>query len=386
MRDWLVAADDRTGAFEVAAQLAGSAAPVMVAAGHPVAGACVVDLGSRALAPAHAAARAAAIEAEPARWVGHKMDSTLRGNWASEVMARHAVSGRRVIVLPGWPALGRTCVGGVVRVHGEPVGSVLEQLPDSVVAPTPAALSQWLLGDGPVVVCDIADTAAVLSMAVAAASAVGALIVGPAGPLGAVFAARSAAAAPSIPPAIEEPVLVICGSANPVSRQQVALLAAHCPSVTIVAAPDAEGPLHVGVADDLAAAATDAVARLMPSTIVIIGGDTAAAYLGAAPRLVGGNVAPGMPWSRDAARRRCRGAAGEAARDLPSRNIWQGYGMTESSSVLTFLGPTSIVQAAPICAPPASRCWVSCCPSRTTTATCCPSASPVRCAPAPATS
>lgn len=300
MRDWLIAADDRTGAFEVAAQLPGSAAPVTVAVGDPVAGACVVDLGSRALAPAHAAARAAAIEAEPARWVGHKMDSTLRGNWASEVMARHAVNGRRVIVLPGWPALGRTCLGGVVRVHGEPVGSVLEQLPDSVVAPTPAALSQWLLGDGPVVVCDIADTTEMQSMAVAAASAVGALIVGPAGPLGAVFAARSAAAAPSIPPEVEEPVLVICGSANPASRQQLALLAAHCSSVTILAAPDAEGPLHVGVAHDLAAAAGDAVARLMPSTIVIIGGDTAAAYLGDAPRLVGGNVAPGMPWSRDA--------------------------------------------------------------------------------------
>jgi uncharacterized protein YgbK (DUF1537 family) len=35
-------------------------------------------------------------------------------------------------------------------------------------------------------------------------------------------------------------------------------------------------------------------------TLLVIGGDTAAAVLGDEPRLVGGTVAPGMPWSLDA--------------------------------------------------------------------------------------
>ena len=41
------------------------------------------------------------------------------------------------------------------------------------------------------------------------------------------------------------------------------------------------------------------MAPVAPDTLVVIGGDTAAALLGDAPRMVGGFVAPGMPWSRD---------------------------------------------------------------------------------------
>jgi acyl-CoA synthetase (AMP-forming)/AMP-acid ligase II len=76
--------------------------------------------------------------------------------------------------------------------------------------------------------------------------------------------------------------------------------------------------------------------------------------------------------------------AGEVAAIYPHR-IWQGYGMTESSSVLSFLGPDEHRAAASTCAPPASRRgW--CSPSRTTMATCCPSARRARCAHVPATS
>lgn len=295
----MVAADDRTGAFEVAALFAAAVGPVTVAVGAPVDGPCVVDLGSRSLAPDDAAAAACSVDAAPSGWTAHKMDSTLRGNWVAEVRARQARSGCRVVVLPAWPALGRTCVDGVVHVHGSPIGSVLSHVPEASLIGTAAALQEWLTGDGGIAVCDIADDAAMHLMAAAAASE-HVLIVGPAGPLGAAFAARFGSGHAVAAPTVDGPVLVVCGSANPVSREQIARLAAAVPDVTIIAAPDAEGPLHVGVAHDLAVTARDVAAQLQPSTVVLLGGDTAAACLGEAPRLVGGTVAVGMPWSRDA--------------------------------------------------------------------------------------
>ena len=51
------------------------------------------------------------------------------------IRSRQSVTGRRVVVLPGWPELGRTCAGGVVWVHGRPIGSVLDHLPGADVVP-----------------------------------------------------------------------------------------------------------------------------------------------------------------------------------------------------------------------------------------------------------
>lgn len=296
----MVAADDRTGAFEVAALLAASVGPVTVAVRQPVDGPCVVDLGSRALDAAGAAAAAIAIDGTPSGWSAHKMDSTLRGNWADEVRARLASRGGRVVVLPGWPALGRTCVAGVVHVHGSPIGSVLDHLPEASLIGTAAALQEWLTGDGGVAVCDIADEPAMSELAAVASTSEHVLTVGPAGPLGAAFVARFGRGQAFAAPALEGPVLVVRGSANPVSIDQIARLASACPDVTIMAAPDADGPLDAGIATSLAFEAHEMAARLRPATVVLLGGDTAAAYLGRATRLVGGMIADGMPWSLDA--------------------------------------------------------------------------------------
>jgi D-threonate/D-erythronate kinase len=300
VRDWLVAADDRTGAFEVAALLAASVGPVTVAVGKPVDWPCVVDLGSRVLDAAGASAAAGTLEDAPSGWSAHKMDSTLRGNWVAEVRERQARRGCRVIVLPAWPALGRTCVDGVVYVHGSPIGNVLDHLTEATLVRTATALGEWLASDASIAVCDIPDTAAMQELASVAAGAEGVLFVGPAGPLGATFGARFGTAAAVALPPVDGPVLVVCGSAHHVSREQLARLGAHVRGVTVLTAPDAEGPLHTGVARALAAEAHTMAARIRPGTVVLLGGDTAAAYLGDAPRVVGGVVAAGMPWSRDA--------------------------------------------------------------------------------------
>ena len=74
-----------------------------------------------------------------ARWNAHKIDSTLRGNWAAEIRARAHVTGLRVLVVAAWPAMGRTCIGGVVHVRGASVGDVAEHLPEAqLLADLPA--------------------------------------------------------------------------------------------------------------------------------------------------------------------------------------------------------------------------------------------------------
>ena len=72
---------------------------------------------------------------------------------------------------------------------------------------------------------------------------------------------------------------------------------------------------------------------------------------------------------------------------FPDLDVFQGYGMTESSAVLTALGPTGAPRRRPrACARPDARCPGSCCRSRIPAARCSRRARPARCAPGPATS
>jgi uncharacterized protein YgbK (DUF1537 family) len=302
---WSVAADDRTGAFEIAALIAGvgGEGPVRVSSGAPIEDG-VVDLGTRSLAPAEARAAAAAVETAGG-WAGHKIDSTLRGNWAGELRARRQAGGRRVVVLPGWPDLGRTCVRGVVRLfEDEVVGDMHQHLPEAALVPHAAGLAVWWQSSGGVAVCDVPDTETMLAMAavIAGFDPAQVLVAGPAGPLAAVFAAhRHRPLAAVAPPTVHGPALVVCGSASATSHRQVGQLRMAHPEVEVLAVGPAENDeLHPGHARELAERARARIAELRPATLVIIGGDTAAAVLGDGPRLVGGMIAPGMPWSHDA--------------------------------------------------------------------------------------
>ena len=298
VRDWLVAADDRTGAFEVAGLLARVVGPVRVTVGEACAGNGVVDLESRALSLAEASVMAAAVEGTPSVWSAHKIDSTLRGNWAGELLARQAVSGRRVVVLPGWPELGRTCVDGIVRVHGESIGRPADHLPGADELSDAAALRNWLSSTRSIAICDLPDDDAMNSLADALCGA-DVLVAGPGGPLGAAFAARSSApTAPPLLPSFGDAIAVVCGSANSVSHEQLRRLAIARPDITVISTSSTDGELQADVAKALAERAARRLNDLQPDTLVVIGGDTAAALLGGTPRLVGGLIAPGMPWSR----------------------------------------------------------------------------------------
>jgi uncharacterized protein YgbK (DUF1537 family) len=131
------------------------------------------------------------------------------------------------------------------------------------------------------------------------------LVVGPAGPIGAAFAAHQGAARSVDVVRCETPALVVRGSATDVSRRQMQRLAMQrsttmSPAIDLLEAPPATGDLDLEVATELAGRTRARIAERRYATVVLIGGDTAAAVLGAEPRLVGGTVAPGLPWSRDA--------------------------------------------------------------------------------------
>ena len=122
-----VVADDRTGALETAGMCARGFGPVLVS-GRPLdatvgcAGsvrAMVVDIASRHVTPAEAGRRVADLSGVESARVAHKIDSTLRGNWAAELVAHsRARAGRRVLVIPSFPQVGRVCTGGVVLSLG----------------------------------------------------------------------------------------------------------------------------------------------------------------------------------------------------------------------------------------------------------------------------
>jgi uncharacterized protein YgbK (DUF1537 family) len=328
-----VAADDRTGALEVAAALAdrgGDAAGVTVTVwpDTSTAAVTVVDLGSRHLSPHAAAERSAGLPTGLP--VAHKIDSTLRGNWARELVARHLTTRLPVVLVAALPALGRVCVGGVVLNGGRPVHegvgdarqTIVSSRPaehlraagamDVVELAAPADLAAWLAAPRGYAVVD-ASTDADLDELVAMWPRPAVLLAGTSAAIAAAAGGRPA----HVVRRISGPALVVCGSANPVARGQLAALAGSSTTIakdaatalsalaarrdTILATPVPSGPVEPGRADAEAARLGAQVAEVAAkaaglAVIVVIGGDTAAMVLGAAPVRVLGSVAPGTAW------------------------------------------------------------------------------------------
>ncbi len=182
-----VTADDRTGALETAGMCADAGCGEAVAgstaalAGIGPAellgyGTVVVDVGSRHLAPSVAAVRAALTTGlVTSERLAYKIDSTLRGNWAVELVATRSGSGQRILLVPAFPDVGRTCVDGVVLEHGQPVAAghagtdllapiqssrpadhlALAGAPMVAYCADSVATEAWLRGSGePFAVCD----------------------------------------------------------------------------------------------------------------------------------------------------------------------------------------------------------------------------------------
>lgn len=320
---FVVAADDRTGAFETAAAIAdhgAGAVRVLAWPAQPSEGTqlAVIDLGSRHLPADEARGRAAGVTDSDI--AAHKIDSTLRGNWAAELNGRHAASGRPVLLIPALPAFGRTCVGGIVLEHGRPVheGNAGVDARRPVTSSRPCdmlqsagcrevveltdsnSVSQWMSDPRGFAVAD-ADTDAMIAAIVSRwAQRPDVLLAGTSAVIGLAAVrldeGRMGVGNPSRR-RVAGPVLVVCGSLHPVARAQIADARSRGGAHVFVVSPDhadaVADHITVGVAHELALRAATLLQSGGFGALVVIGGDTAAAIVDGADVTVHGSVAPG---------------------------------------------------------------------------------------------
>ena len=318
----LVTADDRTGALETGGACADLGFETRLVRVPATDDDCaVMDLDCRHVAPAEAARRVAAAHRGEAGLRCHKMDSGLRGNWAHEAAAL-VKAGHRVGLLASFPDAGRRCHDGTVFIHDVPVAeSAFGRDPrnrltssrpaDYLVAAGCAAA----LANGALAVLD-ADTNDQLASAARRCRDERRMLVGTTGGIGAY-----AAIAGRQPPdsllrrrALPRPALVVCGSLHPLSRAQIAAL--PCATVMLDAADEVLAALASGSDAVLATAsrataidaaeaertaaevanATWRILRASPArTLMVLGGDTAAAILGEREMRILGSVDVGVP-------------------------------------------------------------------------------------------
>ena len=301
----LITADDRTGALETGGACADLGFDVRLTAAPNMTDDCaVIDLGSRHCTATEAAGRIGVAHRLAARFRCHKMDSGLRGNWAHEVASLIA-RGRRVGVLASFPDAGRRCDDGTVYIRDVPVAEspfgrdprnrLLSSRPVDYLR---AAGCESAMADGHLVVLD-ANTNDELNAAAVRCRDEDRMLVGTTGGVGAYVATLRSGRRGDLP-TLPRPALVVCGSLHPLSRVQLSRL--EC--LTVGPGDSAEQALaalqrgeDVTLATDMTTAEVeDVAAESMASvvatrtwdwvaasdapTLVILGGDTAAAILG----------------------------------------------------------------------------------------------------------
>lgn len=127
---YLIVADDFTGANDTGVQLRRRGFSTgVVFAGRPLPAGmscAVIDTESRALPPEEAAAVVAeamrGVDPADFKYIIKKVDSTLRGCIAQEVLAMDKAAAPELIVfMPALPDLGRTTVDGIHMLNGVPI-------------------------------------------------------------------------------------------------------------------------------------------------------------------------------------------------------------------------------------------------------------------------
>jgi uncharacterized protein YgbK (DUF1537 family) len=309
----LVTADDSTGAMEAGAGCADAGLTVDVVpfgvATNVLPSECncvVVDLRSR-----HASsdeARRRIMETTTVAHRVHKIDSTLRGNWSAELAAL-VDAGRRVVLIPSHPQAGRVCSGGVVFVNGVPVAESelgndprlpvrssrpSETLPGLELA-GPDSLTTWLMSSSSgVAIVDATTLDDIDQLAAIALHADDVVLAGPASVIEAVARIRTPiGASVELPdPPLPGPIVVVCASLHPVSRAQIATVADT--GVEVVTSSEERGLPSEDIAIEVAARAHQIVARVQARSVILVGGDTAEAFIGDSVVRIYGSIAAGI--------------------------------------------------------------------------------------------
>lgn len=274
--DWLILADDLTGACDCAVAFAsvGRHASVIWDDAMPVRGTVALDTDSRRLDPV-AAAVAVQVALRGAgqsrRRLFKKIDSTLRGQPVAEIVAaiRHrqaAGQGAMTLLAPAFPATGRTLEAGQVRLRGRPLEESplwlrdhsyptadltvvlgtegLRVLPLSLTAvrDAPEALAarmrDALLAGTEVVLCDAVTAADLHRIAMAGLPLGDAIVWAGSGGLALALAQMTPAKSPTAARVTRPPggTLLVVGSMAEASRAAAAALAADA-DVRAVAVP-----------------------------------------------------------------------------------------------------------------------------------------------------
>lgn len=267
-----VIADDLTGAADTGVQFAHAGyRTAVVFRGEPVPpedlDAVVFDTDSRTLRPGLAARYVAEAgrQARDARIVYKKFDSTLRGSVAAELSAALESTRRRgAVVAPAFPAAGRTTSAGTQLVHGVPVHETeMRNDPRTPVREghLPTLLGRWsgsvgtlgvedledpenvrrALGANAWTVADAGRDADLVALVRAVPDPEGLLWAGSAGlaqALGAVYPGPHPGAA-ALPGAGS--VLVVVGSLNAASREQLGGLVERYGEVAVPVGPGSAG-------------------------------------------------------------------------------------------------------------------------------------------------
>jgi uncharacterized protein YgbK (DUF1537 family) len=304
----LLSADDRTGALEIGGLVADEHLTVPVGPAATSDRCCVVDIATRHLSVEAAQNRMSELLSRNAEHRAHKMDAGLRGNWPYEIQVL-LDAGHKVAVVCSFPDAGRRCRDGVVYIHDLPVlDSVFGKDPlNAPVSSRPAEVLEHAGVTGDVAVWD-ADDNAQMHQAVARAHAEDRVLVGASGVLGA-FAQGLLKSSQPRRIQMPEPRCVLCGSLNALSRDQIERTDIPVQTVsnritlsgeaTVIATPIPEGEITEAEAQSMAMLASAAVRDLWSGigTLIVVGGDTAAALIGDDTLDVMGTVAPGIPAS-----------------------------------------------------------------------------------------
>jgi uncharacterized protein YgbK (DUF1537 family) len=337
-----IQADDLTGACDTGAPFAARGLETLVVI-HEGDGPPSVPSAPPAVLAIDTESRQGSIEDARARaeWVGRtlraqgpgviykKLDSTLRGRVAAEIDGMLDGAGLEVALMsPAFPAQHRVVVDGCLLVEGRPVdetpialdpafprtgASVLGLLAAEGVRPTASlplvtvrrgrqavatCLDRFVSMGGRVLAAD-AETAADLAVLAEAGRGRAVLLAGSAG-LATALARRETCVMTGRPTRPTRPLLVVAGSAHPATRTQLGCLGGR-DGLDVVAPSDDEG------ADDrdrrremvrrLAETARDRIDRGQPGALLLTGGETAIAVLGAlgaAGIRLAGQLEPGL--------------------------------------------------------------------------------------------
>ncbi|MEO1723523.1 MAG: four-carbon acid sugar kinase family protein [Pseudomonadota bacterium] len=239
-----------------------------------------VDVGSRSLDASCAATRMTrfAEELRAADILIKTVDSTLRGHVRLEIAVALRGSGRsRLVFAPAFPAAGRTTQKGVQLVEGVPVDRSAYAR-DPVHPVRTALLAELVPHDiAEAVLLDARDQDALDRQVGDIARPEEVLWAGSPG-LSHALAKRFGTRPHAAPLPAIDPILVVVGSANPISHRQADMLRG-CDGITVLTVPRTPSERPPSLLAALADEAADAITRGSFGALFATGGDTMDAVL-----------------------------------------------------------------------------------------------------------